>query len=393
MSARIAILLSGYLASGKDTVGAFLSAYGFRRYAFADALKDEVAELYDLDRAALDTQEGKQQQVSITGKPHMSARTLLITHGQMRRTENVNYWVEKVATRILADKCHRVVITDWRFPNEHACLLKLLDDIDDIDNLNWNINTLRINRWEQPPLRDDSELALDSFPFDTIIDNRASVTIAKLKRSVDEFVWTSVAAIRWLIMDVDDVLLDWIAGFRHHLVQLGYKTHGDLPPSWDLSDWIVPSVGFQPVSVETLVLDFNSSDSFAQLQPVNGALRTLMLAKSRGFDIVAVTSCSDTGPIVDKRVANLREHFADLISSVVCLPLGASKTSIFRNFPNGIVVDDRVKNLKAALEVGLNTVLFCPPWMSDLDWKQSVSDHESLQKWLDSVSASVSVSV
>ena len=45
---HIAILLSGYLASGKDTVGDYLSTYGFRRYAFADTLRVQPKRGYDL---------------------------------------------------------------------------------------------------------------------------------------------------------------------------------------------------------------------------------------------------------------------------------------------------------------------------------------------------------
>ena len=405
------VLLSGYLASGKDTVGAYLASYGFRRYAFADALKDEVADLYGLDRDDMDTQVGKEKIVpddrlrsaatlglGLQEQKHVTVRGLLIAHGQMRRAQDVNYWVSKVAQSIIADEVSRVVITDWRFPNEYHCLKASLA----MGYQLWDIITVRINRWARPPLQDESELALDSFSFDKVIDNGVTNGVSNgtsteckpvpvdritglclLRLAVDDFVWGELPAIRWFIVDVDDVLLDWMHGFKAYLTGLGCKTRGDLPTTWDLAGWIT-SPNLPAPNVEELVLRFNSSKFFANLKPIDGAKEMLSKAKELGFDIIAVTSCSDAADVAENRVANLRRHFTPYISQVVCLPLGASKASVFNKFKRAIVVDDRDTHLKSANDAGLLPVQFLRPWTSASEcasW-ESVWDHDTLTKLL-----------
>lgn len=178
----IVILLSGYLGSGKDAVGAHLvKSYGFCRYAFADSLKDEVSACYTLDREGMNTQDGKNRMITLSDdhghcKSPISVRELLISHGQMRRAQNIDYWVDKVAAKIMANRDHLIVITDWRFPNEYKKLHGYLRG--------WTLETFRINRWIRPPLFDESELALDNFSFNKVIENNG--TLDTLVNIVDE---------------------------------------------------------------------------------------------------------------------------------------------------------------------------------------------------------------
>lgn len=179
MAAPAAILLSGWVTSGKDAVGGFLAPYGFRRYAFADALKDEVAELYRLNRAAMDTQVGKLQTITLQSGETTTVRGLLIAHGQMRRAEDPDYWVKKTLVRIASDKCVRVVVTDWRFPNEETCFRR---------SFAGDIHTVRVSRLDAPPLLDESEVALDTFPFASVIENKSN-DLAMLKTDVHRWVF------------------------------------------------------------------------------------------------------------------------------------------------------------------------------------------------------------
>lgn len=160
------VMLSGWLKSGKDAVGEHLvRRHGFVRLAFADALKDEVASLHGIRRDLMDTQEGKDV-----------VRDIIIAHGTARRAQDPHYWIDAVARKIRHGGWPRVVVTDWRFPNEHDALRACAATV-----LTW-----RVQRWQEPPLRDPTEQALDASHFDAFIDNTG--TLADLHRAVDRLV-------------------------------------------------------------------------------------------------------------------------------------------------------------------------------------------------------------
>src|SRR5690606_19282519 len=133
----------------------------FKRFAFADVLKDEVSELYKIDRDSLDTADGKaklyeNEDVSII-ENKTTVRDILIAHGQKRRKEDLNYWVDKVIQSILEYekvnkiKLQKIVITDWRFPNEFTVIHNWLNVLTDENNrvLSW-----QVRRWKTAPLLD-----------------------------------------------------------------------------------------------------------------------------------------------------------------------------------------------------------------------------------------------
>lgn len=153
--------LTGLAGSGKDTVAALLAMKGFQRYAFADGVREEVAEsirnvqqvlgernpwsrcmdvLCDLKitKAILD---GEITPEMVWGKPTSPLmRVLLQKHGtEFRRAQDPEYWVNKLMTQLVWDRAryitkykedmvrlntcrpmeHELVaISDVRFPNE-----------------------------------------------------------------------------------------------------------------------------------------------------------------------------------------------------------------------------------------------------------------------------------
>lgn len=118
--------LMGYAQAGKDSVAKVLvEKHGLTRYAFADALKDQVLQLnptlwtdecgccsYTLQEAV--DQYGWER---VKGMYGGEARRLLQVYGQMRRDENPGYWINKIEQKIPA-KYGNFVITDIRHENE-----------------------------------------------------------------------------------------------------------------------------------------------------------------------------------------------------------------------------------------------------------------------------------
>jgi hypothetical protein len=122
---RQCILLSGWSGSGKDAVGQILARrYGAKRLAFADRLKEMVAEQYNFPVQWAHTTIGKQTMLPC-GK---TVREVLFTEGQLiRKTQNdPELFARYVAEQMLTNTESQVFcITDWRLPVEHTVLSKM----------------------------------------------------------------------------------------------------------------------------------------------------------------------------------------------------------------------------------------------------------------------------
>ena len=194
------IALSGFKGSGKDEGAKILiGEYGFRRVAFADVLKDLVADMYGVERSAMDDPARKEKPIlSLPVSPkdkfseHMltiqwnelrdkdgkaaeaykdgtqlyhTPRSLCILIGSVNRFVNPNYWVE----RALNDVRGNIVITDLRYRNEDAQVRAIADGV------KKNFQHVRVSRFDTCPSTDPSERDLDGFDFDKVIQNRGTL--------------------------------------------------------------------------------------------------------------------------------------------------------------------------------------------------------------------------
>jgi hypothetical protein len=161
--------LSGYARSGKDTAADHLvNKYGFSRYSFAAPMKEAMYKLNPIVHSdkignfrykdLVDTYGLDQAKDS-----HPEIRRLLQVFGTEvgRDMFGINFWVELALKSMTEDK---VVISDVRFKNE-------ADAIKSVGGQVW-----RINRHGVGPVTDhSSELDLDNYNFNHIIDNDYSV--------------------------------------------------------------------------------------------------------------------------------------------------------------------------------------------------------------------------
>lgn len=121
----ILIGIGGAAGAGKDMVGSILADYGYRRFAFADALRDEVAHaiassdypippwLSPLAVEAFCFATVEEVYAKPT-TPRM--RALLREWGMYRRSQNAAYWVDQVREKLIG--VERAVLTDMRMENE-----------------------------------------------------------------------------------------------------------------------------------------------------------------------------------------------------------------------------------------------------------------------------------
>lgn len=118
----------GYAQSGKDTAASFLTEFGFRRLAFADALRDSVYALNPIVNVATigNVEVGYNRVQNIVDSigwdrakvDYPEIRALLQRMGTdvAREHYGVNFWVDRVLEQI--DPWNDYVITDVRFSNE-----------------------------------------------------------------------------------------------------------------------------------------------------------------------------------------------------------------------------------------------------------------------------------
>lgn len=176
------IALSGWKGSGKDTVADYLvREHGFIRVSFADALKEMVAQQYDVPLEYMHEPSKKEmplhQYPVIPGDPFSEAiqqllsaelrsgywtpRALCILEGSIKRSVYSNYWVRTVVQQIQQAPSQNYVVSDMRYVTEADTLKLLLP----------NVVTCRVVRWATVDTQDPSERNLDTYVFNHTFDN------------------------------------------------------------------------------------------------------------------------------------------------------------------------------------------------------------------------------
>lgn len=103
----------GYARSGKDTAASALTARGFTRVAFADALKADCERIIGMPMAAM------------TAEQKEFWRPLLVCYGERRRAQHPDFWVWQVESTLRTiEPSAPVCITDVRYTNECQWILE-----------------------------------------------------------------------------------------------------------------------------------------------------------------------------------------------------------------------------------------------------------------------------
>lgn len=168
--------LAGRMGSGKDTVAAMLAPHGYERFAFADALRDEVAEALRADGYPMpDCLSGAAREAwhmatvaEVYAKPTTPRmRALLQQWGtEYRRGQDPDYWTEIMRERL--STVAAAAISDVRFADEAELVRELGGKV-------WLI--------ERPSCQTNGHASESlAFAVDRIIDN--SGDIEHLRREV-----------------------------------------------------------------------------------------------------------------------------------------------------------------------------------------------------------------
>jgi hypothetical protein len=145
-----------------------------------------------------------------------------------------------------------------------------------------------------------------------------------------------------LILDVDEVILEWHAAFLEWTALSGLKLDPAGPSSWDLTDWAGPEA-------LSLVRQFNTSSSFAQIPFTTGTLEFLEEYQRLGspYPIKLLTSCGVEEATLNARRRNL-SAIESFVSECHFLPLGASKKDQLTSYlPNRVNLSRRQRKPRA----------------------------------------------
>jgi hypothetical protein len=206
---KICILISGRRGAGKDTAFEWLQTRGFKRFAFADKLKDFTSLTYVVDRSWMDdpkfkevpllqypviaedveaakrqmeiychfrTEKGVQpvkkktengdidddERLKRVGnilcwegeQLYWTPRALLVLEGMTKRAVNPNFWVDFAARTAEGPL---LCITDYRLPNEFYRVKTMLEA------KGYLVIAIRIDSNEKQTSFDSSETALDNW--------------------------------------------------------------------------------------------------------------------------------------------------------------------------------------------------------------------------------------
>lgn len=111
------LVLLGWRGSGKDTFANYIvNNYKFRKYAFADSVKDISSDLYNVPRNLFDDPIKKNEKLSDPDLFQYSPRDICIHVGQSIKKIDPQIWIKRILEKININKLN--VITDCRFPNE-----------------------------------------------------------------------------------------------------------------------------------------------------------------------------------------------------------------------------------------------------------------------------------
>lgn len=130
------ISISGRIGSGKDTVADFLvEKYNFKRYSFAESVKDCLSAIFCWERHLLDgyTKESREFREKVDvwwsnrlGIENFSPRFAMQYYGTniMRNYFHQEIWIASLECKLKKESQHSVV-TDCRFPNEFYSIKEL----------------------------------------------------------------------------------------------------------------------------------------------------------------------------------------------------------------------------------------------------------------------------
>jgi len=154
--------LSGFARSGKDTAAEVLiSSYGFKRMAFADALKADLKGMIGTALETIGKDVSLYNEMLTTSKE--TVRPIMVEYGRIMRDLYAPYWIDRLFSDMLGTEGNRFVITDCRYENEAKEIRKFGGIV------------VGITRPDVIPANAEEEMSFSKFTPDYTINNDAGI--------------------------------------------------------------------------------------------------------------------------------------------------------------------------------------------------------------------------
>ncbi len=157
----IIIGISGYARSGKDTASEALTDRGFKRMAFADALKADLKEMIGKALSSIGLDPKLYDDMVANNKE--LARPLMVEYGRIMRALYAPYWIDRVQYEMISSGLKEFTITDVRYENE----AKMIRESGGI--------VIGINRLFVDPANEEERMSFEKFSPDYVIENNDGI--------------------------------------------------------------------------------------------------------------------------------------------------------------------------------------------------------------------------
>jgi len=163
---------------------------------------------------------------------------------------------------------------------------------------------------------------------------------------------------KYIITDIDGVVLDWEEGFSIWMEHHGHEKVDGFQFIYSIGD----RYGISRNQGHKLVKQFNESAAIGFLPPLRDAQYYIkLLHEKHQYKFVALTSLSLDPYAKYLRERNLKKLMGDAFIEVVCLDTGADKDEILKEYgakyPGAYWIEDKPENVNWGIDAGLDGVL------------------------------------
>ena len=165
---------------------------------------------------------------------------------------------------------------------------------------------------------------------------------------------------KYIITDIDGVVLDWEEGFSVWMEHHGHEKVDGFQFIYSIGD----RYGISRNQGHKLVKQFNESAAIGFLPPLRDAQWYInLLHEKHQFKFIALTSLSLDPYAKYLRERNLKKLMGDAFERVICLDTGADKDDAldelagYAKYKDCYWIEDKPENAQAGINVGFKAIL------------------------------------
>jgi 5'(3')-deoxyribonucleotidase len=160
---------------------------------------------------------------------------------------------------------------------------------------------------------------------------------------------------KYILTDIDDTILRFADAFQDWAETKGYIGTDRLRDTCSIEKLLGST---DREIVNNFIDEFSCDPKFmANLEPEPDALVILPVLHKMGYEIVAISSCSDKPGVQESREANLKKVFGFDFAAVHCVGLQQPKSAVLKNYPSSIWVEDNFKHALDGASIGHKSYL------------------------------------